>query len=124
MPVIHAADVQSHEMHGSRFTPLIRPSVGSSELCVWRVEVAPGTEGVPHRIRREEGFVVLAGSVTLTIEGGSARLVAGDAGVAPADSVIRLDNPSDQPAEVLVTAPVGFTGELLDGTVVNPPWVN
>ncbi|MEU1430321.1 cupin domain-containing protein [Nocardia sp. NPDC005746] len=124
MPVVHAADIQSHEMHGSRFTPLIRPAVGSSELCVWRLEIAPGTQGVAHRIHREEGFVVLAGSITLTIQGESARLAAGDAGVAPADSVIRLDNPSDRTAEVLVTAPVGFTGELLDGTVVNPPWVN
>lgn len=42
MPVIHAADVQSHEMHGSRFTPLVRPATGSSELCVWRLEIAPG----------------------------------------------------------------------------------
>lgn len=60
----------------------------------------------------------------MTIEGESARLAAGDAAVAPAGSVIRLDNPSDAVAEVLVNAPVGFTGELLDGTVVNPPWVN
>ncbi|APA96465.1 cupin domain-containing protein [Nocardia seriolae] len=124
MPVIHAADVQSHEMHGSRFTPLVRPATGSSELCVWRLEIAPGTEGVPHRIHREEAFVVLAGGITMTIEGESARLAAGDAAVAPAGSVIRLDNPSDAVAEVLVNAPVGFTGELLDGTVVNPPWVN
>ncbi|MGW4354577.1 cupin domain-containing protein [Nocardia sp. NPDC004582] len=124
MPAIHAADIQSHEMHGSRFTPLIRPAVGSSELCVWRVEIAPATQGVAHRIHREEAFVVLAGSITLTIEGEPARLAAGDAAVAAAGSVIRLDNPADLAAEVLVTAPVGFTGELLDGTVVNPPWVN
>ncbi|MFE3260722.1 cupin domain-containing protein [Nocardia sp. NPDC059091] len=124
MPVIHAADAQSHEMHGSRFTPLVRPSSGSSELCLWRLEVAPGTQGVPHRVHREEAFVLLAGSITLTIDGEAARLAPGDAAVAPAGSTIRLDNPDDRTAEVLVNAPVGFTGELLDGTVVNPPWVN
>ncbi|MEU6586847.1 cupin domain-containing protein [Nocardia sp. NPDC046763] len=124
MPVIHAADAQSHEMHGSRFTPLVRPSTGSSELCLWRLEIAPGTQGVPHRVHREEAFVLLAGSITLTIDGEAARLAPGDAAVAPAGSAIRLDNPDDQTAEVLVNAPVGFTGELLDGTVVNPPWVN
>ncbi|MFE2994768.1 cupin domain-containing protein [Nocardia sp. NPDC059246] len=124
MPVIHAADAQSHEMHGSRFTPLVRPSTGSSELCLWRLEVAPGTQGVPHRVLREEAFVLLAGSITLTIDGEAARLAPGDAAVAPAGSTIRLDNPDDRTAEVLVNAPVGFTGELLDGTVVNPPWVN
>ncbi|MGW4123829.1 cupin domain-containing protein [Nocardia sp. NPDC004711] len=124
MPVIHAADAESHEMHGSRFTPLVRPSSGSSELCLWRLEVAPGTQGVPHRVLREEAFVLLAGSITLTIDGEAARLAPGDAAVAPAGSTIRLDNPDDRTAEVLVNAPVGFTGELLDGTVVNPPWVN
>ncbi|MGV9667329.1 cupin domain-containing protein [Nocardia niigatensis] len=124
MPVIHAADAQSHEMHGSRFTPLVRPSTGSSELCLWRLEISPGTQGVPHRVHREEAFILLAGSITLTIEGEAAELAPGDAAVVPAGSVIRLDNPADRPAEVLVNAPVGFTGELLDGTVVNPPWVN
>ncbi|MET8424355.1 cupin domain-containing protein [Nocardia sp. NPDC004860] len=124
MPVIHAAEAQSHEMHGSRFTPLVRPSTGSSELCLWRLEVAPGIQGVPHRVHREEAFVLLAGSITLTIDGEAARLAPGDAAVVPAGSIIRLDNPDDRTAEVLVNAPVGFTGELLDGTVVNPPWVN
>ncbi|MVU75890.1 cupin domain-containing protein [Nocardia sp. ET3-3] len=124
MPVIHAADAQSHEMHGSRFTPLIRPSIGSRELCLWRLEIAPGTEGVAHRVNREEAFVVVGGGITMTIDGESARLTVGDAAVAPAGSVIRLDNPSADQAEVIVNAPVGFTGELLDGTVVNPPWVN
>ncbi|MFE4457386.1 cupin domain-containing protein [Nocardia tengchongensis] len=124
MPVVHAADIQPHEMHGSRFTPLIRPGTGSSELCVWRLEIGPGVLGVEHRVHREEAFVVLAGSITITIEGESAHLAAGDAAVAPAKSVICLANPADRPAEVLVSAPVGFTGELLDGTVVNPPWVN
>ncbi|MEC3915691.1 cupin domain-containing protein [Nocardia sp. CDC160] len=124
MPVIHAADTQAHDMHGARFIPLVRPSVGSVDLCVWRVEVAPGTEGVAHRIHREEAFVVLEGGITLTIEGETAELAAGDAALAPAGSIIRLDNPAASRAVVLVNAPVGFTGELLDGTVVNPPWVN
>ncbi|MEC3956987.1 cupin domain-containing protein [Nocardia sp. CDC153] len=124
MPVIHAADTQAHEMHGSRFTPLIRPSVGSVDLCLWRLEIGPGTEGVAHRIHREEAFVVLEGGITLTIDGEAARLAAGDAALAPAGSTIRLDNPAATQAILLVNAPVGFSGELLDGTVVNPPWVN
>ncbi|WP_162958717.1 hypothetical protein [Nocardia yunnanensis] len=64
------------------------------------------------------------GGITLTIEGQSARLGAGDAAVAAAGSTIRLDNPSEVRAELLVNAPVGFTGELPDGTPIDPPWVN
>ncbi|MBL1072813.1 cupin domain-containing protein [Nocardia sp. 2] len=124
MPVIRTADVASHQMHGSTFTPLVRPATGSSELCVWRLEVAPATDGVPHRIHREEAFVLLSGTVAVTIDGETGTLTPGDAAVAPAGSTIRLANPADAPATVLVTTTVGFTGELADGTIVNPPWVN
>ncbi|WP_067574549.1 cupin domain-containing protein [Nocardia acidivorans] len=124
MPVIRTADVESHHLHGSTFTPLVRPGTGSAELCVWRLEVPPNTAGVAHRIHREEAFVLLAGSIVVTIAGEDGRLIPGDAAVAPAGSIISLTNPSDDPATVMVTAPVGFTGELPDGTLVDPPWVN
>ncbi|MRH92105.1 cupin domain-containing protein [Nocardia sp. SYP-A9097] len=124
MPVIRAAEVESHLMHGSTFTPLVRPTTGSAELCVWRLEIAPGTKGVAHRINGEEAFVLLSGDITITIEGETSPLAPGDAAVAPAGSIISLANLAEIPATVMVTAPVGFTGELLDGTIVNPPWVN
>lgn len=124
MPVIRIATAEVHEMHGSRFTPLVRPAAGSAELCVWRLEVSPGTEGVAHKVLREEAFVLLDGALTLTIDGEAAALTPGDAAVAPAGSTIRLDNSADHPAVVMVTAPVGFSGELADGTRINPPWVN
>lgn len=124
MPVIRTAEATVHEMHNSRFTPMVRPSTGSTELCVWRVEVAPSTAGVPHKIHREEAFVLLSGAITFSIDGTESDLAQGDAAVANAGSTIRLSNPSDHPAVVLVTTTVGFTGELADGTIVNPPWVN
>lgn len=124
MPATFAADITPIDLHNARFTPLVRPTTGSTELCVWRVDVAPGTTGVPHRIHREEAFVLLAGSAIVTIDAESHTLGAGDAAVAPAGSHIALGNPSAEPAIVLVTAPVGFTGELADGTLVDPPWVH
>ncbi|MBF6240978.1 cupin domain-containing protein [Nocardia otitidiscaviarum] len=122
MSVVRAAEVPVHHLHGSRFTPLIRPSSGSAEVCVWKVEVAPATAGVPHRILREEAFVLLDGAIALTIDGVTTTLAPGDAAVAPTGSTIALGNDSDGPATVLVSTTVGFTGELLDGTVVEPPW--
>lgn len=124
MPITRAADAQVFEMHGTTFTSLIRPAAGSAELCVWRIEVAPATTGVAHRVLREETFVLLDGELTMVIDGEAADLKSGDAAVALAGSTIQLNNSAAAPATVLVTAPVGFTGELLDGTVVNPPWVN
>ncbi|MEV6773995.1 cupin domain-containing protein [Nocardia sp. NPDC051030] len=124
MPFIQAAEAQVHEMHGSRFTPLVRPSSGSTELCVWKLEIGPGIEGVAHKVLREEAFVILEGEVVFTINGESSHLKPGDAAVANAESTIRLDNPAATPAVVMVTAPVGFTGQLSDGTILTPPWVS
>ena len=124
MPVIRAAEAEVHEMHNARFTSYIRPGTGSAELCVWRLDVDPASEGQPHRVLREEAFVLLEGEVVLTIDGVAHSLAAGDAAVALAGSVIRVDNPGDRPAGILVTVPVGFWGELPDGTRIAPRWVS
>ncbi|MEU2030224.1 cupin domain-containing protein [Nocardia amamiensis] len=124
MPVVRAAETTVHEMHNARFTPLIRPGTGSKEVCVWQLEIAAGTIGVEHRILREEAFVLLSGAAIFTVEGESAPLEPGDAAVAPAESTIRLDNPGEAPATLMVIAPVGFAGELADGTRITPPWVS
>lgn len=124
MPVIHSENAQVHEIHNARFTSLIRPGTGSAELCVWQTEVAPGSVGVPHRILGEEAFVLLAGEVTMTIDGESAPMTPGDAAVAPAGSTIALANATAEPAVLLVTVRVGFSAELPDGSTFVPPWAS
>ncbi|MEV5838777.1 cupin domain-containing protein [Nocardia sp. NPDC052112] len=124
MPVIRAADAVTREMHGTRFTSYIRPGTGSTELCVWQIQVPAGLKGVPHKVLREEAFVIIAGVVTLTIDGQPEELRAGDAALAPAGSTINLDNNGTEAATLVVTVPVGFQGELPDGTVINPPWTS
>ncbi|MFD6394013.1 cupin domain-containing protein [Nocardia sp. NPDC060259] len=124
MPVIHSGDAQVHEIHNARFTSLIRPGTGSAELCVWQTEVAPDSVGVPHRILGEEAFVLLAGEVTMTIDGESASMKPGDAAVAPAGSTIALANGTAAPAVLLVTVRVGFSAELPDGSTFVPPWAS
>ncbi len=124
MPVIRSADAQVHEIHNARFTSFIRPGTGSAELCVWQTEVAPGSVGVPHRILREEVFVLLSGEVEIAIDGEVASMKQGDAAVAPAGSMIGLTNTADEPAVLFVTVPVGFSAELPDGSTFVPPWAS
>jgi len=124
MPVIHAAEAQVHQMHNARFTSYARPGTGSAELCVWMLEVGAATEGQQHKLLGEEVFVLLEGEVVLSIDNVANRLTAGDAAIAPRGSAIRVDNPGQRPARMLVTAPVGFSGELPDGTRLTPPWVS
>ncbi|WP_216893780.1 cupin domain-containing protein [Nocardia alni] len=124
MSVIRAAEAQVHHVHNARFTSYIRPDTGSSELCVWQLEVEPGSEGAGHRVLREEAFVLLDGEVLFTLDGQAHRLEVGDAVLAPAKSTIRLDNPGSRPARLLVSVPVGFSAEMADGTTMTPPWVS
>ncbi|WP_280302569.1 cupin domain-containing protein [Nocardia neocaledoniensis] len=124
MPVIRADQAEVHEIHNARFTSLIRPGRGSAELCVWQTEVAPGSEGVPHRILAEEAFVLLAGEVTMTIDGESTPMAPGDAAVAPAGATIGLSNATTAPAVLLVTVRAGFAAELPDGSTFVPPWAS
>ena len=72
MPVTDARTAPVHDVAGTRFTPLAAPSSGSTEICVWRVELPPHADPVPHELTREEVLVVLSGTLTafgLPLEG-------------------------------------------------------
>ncbi|MGW5441125.1 cupin domain-containing protein [Nocardia asteroides] len=124
MPVVRSADAQVHEIHNARFTSLLRPGTGSAELCVWQTEIAPDSVGVPHRILGEEAFVLLSGAVTITIDGESVPMRAGDAAVAPAGSMLGISNAAAEPAVFLVTVRAGFSAQLPDGSTFVPPWAS
>jgi quercetin dioxygenase-like cupin family protein len=124
MPVIHAAEAEVHELHNARFISYARPGTGSRELCLWQVRIAAGSEGQTHTVLREEVFAVIEGEVVLTVDGAAHPLSSGDAAIALAGSAIRLDNPGERAAMLIVTVPVGFSAELADGTRIVPPWVS
>ena len=124
MPVIRSADAVVHDLHGSRFTSFANPAGGSRELCAWRLEVAGGTIGVPHRVTREEVLFVLSGELRVPLDDHPLQLAAaGDAIVVPAGSRFGVDNPSAEPATAWVTTSVGLEAVLADGTWISPPWV-
>jgi quercetin dioxygenase-like cupin family protein len=124
MPIVRTADAVIHRLHGSTFTSYVSPAAGSTQLCGWRLDVAPGIAGVAHRVSSEEILVLLAGDLTVTLDGESAPLAVGDAVLVPAGSQLRIDNPADAAATAWVTAGVGLTAELPDGSWISPPWVN
>ncbi|MDB4936638.1 MAG: Cupin 2 conserved barrel domain protein [Labilithrix sp.] len=101
---------------------LASPKRGASETCVWRIELAPKTAGVAHRVTREEVFVGVAGEAVVTIAGTDHRLGAGDAVIVPADTLFALANHSEQPFEAIAALPVGGKA-VTDGAPFSPPWV-
>jgi len=123
MPVIREQDAVQHQLHGATFNSFVAPSSGSSELCAWRLDVAPGTIGVPHRVSREEVLLVLTGELTATIDGVGTTVRAGEVVFVPAGAQFALDNTSDSAATAWVTTSIGLEATLADGSSISPPWV-
>ena len=124
MPIYRGAEAVTHHLHGAVFHAYASPATGSRELCAWRVELAGGTAGVPHRVGRDEVFMLTAGELAFGLDGVEGRLSAGDVLVVPAGSEFRADNDGTQPAEAWVTTSAGFEATLPDGTRITPPWAS
>ena len=74
-----------------------------------------------HVLDQDEIFVVVAGTISLSI--GGMRLTAGDAAIIPAGEPIQLSNPGSEPATVHVAIRSGFAATAADGTSIGtPPW--
>jgi quercetin dioxygenase-like cupin family protein len=122
MAVLPAPPAPTHELGAARFTSLATPSRGSSETCVWTVEIAPGIPGTPHRLTREEVFVVLAGRAEVRLDGETSYAEAGDAIVVPPAIPFALAAAGEEPLRALCCLPVGGRGQVGDGEPFTPPW--
>jgi mannose-6-phosphate isomerase-like protein (cupin superfamily) len=122
MPVIPAPPTATHDIGTARFTSLATPSRGSTETAVWTVEIPAGAPATPHALTREEIFVVLDGTATVTIDSRSSTAGAGDAIVVPAATRFALANEQDAPLRLLCCMPVGGQGVVDEGAPFTPPW--
>src|SRR6187549_3908723 len=93
MPIVRKSEAPVFRLPGLEVLGLASPRRGAAETCVWRLSLAPGAPGVPHRVTREEIFVALHGSAVATIGPIEQTLSAGDALVVPADTEFSLANP-------------------------------
>src|SRR6185503_17526209 len=115
MAVIPAPAAPTHELGGARFTSLATPSRGSTDTSVWLVDIAPGTEGAPHELTREEVFVVLAGRAEVRLGDTVSQADVGDAIVVPPGVRFALAPIGAEPLRAVCCLPVGGQGQLPDG---------
>jgi quercetin dioxygenase-like cupin family protein len=122
MPRIPAATAVTFDLPGIQFIGLAAPSRGAYETAVWTVTIAPNTPGAPHRLTREEVFVVLDGRARATLGDVECELEPGDAFVVPPDTEFALANPHDAPFRAVAALPVGGQGVVGNEPPFTPPW--
>ena len=122
MPVIAAPTEPTHPFPGGAVTTLASPSYGSSETCVWLVELDQHAEATPHRVTREEIFHALGGEAIATIDGDGHSVRAGDTVIVPAGVDFSIGPSGGAPFRALVCFPVGGQAILGDGEPFTPPW--
>jgi mannose-6-phosphate isomerase-like protein (cupin superfamily) len=125
MAIVRATESPRFDLPGIHFFGLLAPSRGSTELCTWRLEVDPGVgiDGEPHQLDHEEVFVILEGSLTITINGQAFDLMIGDAIAVPARAMLSAANRTSAKASALVCIQAGFRATMANGEEFGtPPW--
>jgi mannose-6-phosphate isomerase-like protein (cupin superfamily) len=125
MAIVRAIESPRFDLPGGiHFFGLLAPSRGSTELCVWHLEVDPGAgvNGEPHQLDHEEVFVILEGSLTITIDGQAFDAMTGDAVAVPARSLLSAENRTSTKASALVCIRAGFRATMANGEEFTPPW--
>jgi len=120
-PLIKAVEGPVFALPGVQFTGLASPSRGAAETSVWVVEIAPGTDGAPHRLTREEIIVVIAGCARATLAGIDYELTPGSGFIVPPETEFSLANPYDAAFRAVAVLPVGGEARIGDETFV-PAW--
>ncbi len=122
MPVLNPSDSPIFTLPGVTFTGLASPSRGSVETSLWRVRLDPGTPGLPHRLTREEIFLVTAGSANATVGDESHHLTEGCTLIVPPNVDFSLANDGPTAFEAIALMPVGGAAMAGDGAPFTPPW--
>jgi quercetin dioxygenase-like cupin family protein len=82
-------------------TSLATPSRGSTEVSAWTVRMAPGASGPRHAMDREQIWLPLSGTITITAGQTERQVAPGQAAILPAGEVRQIRT-GEGPAEVLV----------------------
>lgn len=122
MPVLPAPSTHTHALEHARFTSLATPSLGASEVSVWRVELAPGSAGVTHQLTRGEVFVVISGRAAVRLGDTTSEAGAGDTIVVPPDTDFALGAAGAEPLVALCVLPPGGQARVGAEDPFTPPW--
>ncbi|AKH83434.1 cupin [Streptomyces sp. CNQ-509] len=123
MKVITPAPDRTVTTPNASMESLATPSRGSTALSTWRVRMDAGRSGPVHVIDREQVWMVISGSLTVTCDGRTETAAAGQAVLLPSGVPRRLGAAEGTGAvEALVAMEAGGSAVTEDGARHALPW--
>ncbi|MFF0725108.1 cupin domain-containing protein [Streptomyces sp. NPDC004134] len=123
MKVIAPATDRTVTTPNASMESLATPSQGSTALSTWRVRMDAGQAGPVHAIDREQVWMVVSGSLTVTCDGRTETASPGQAVLLPSGVLRRLGAAEGAGAvEALVAMEAGGSAVTEDGARHPLPW--
>jgi quercetin dioxygenase-like cupin family protein len=123
MRVIRHSDAPVFDAEGTTVTAYAAPSRGTSELSLWRLELAAGSVSPLHQMDHEEVFLALEGRVVAVVGGQEHAFGAGDCLVLPARTPFSFHVRDAAPFRAVACLPAGSVATMIpDGVTFVPPW--
>jgi mannose-6-phosphate isomerase-like protein (cupin superfamily) len=123
MNLISAADAAVFDIPDTHVVAYAAPSRGSTQLCLWRIDIAPGSTSPLHHMDCEEVFLCIDGSAVVVIDGAERRVAAGDCLVLPAGTDFSFRVEGEAPFRALACIPAGGKATMAEsGDTFVPPW--
>ncbi len=107
MTVTRLTDAPTVETPNAVMRTLASPTRHGSALAVWQATLQPGASGPEHRMDTDQVYVVLAGSLTVLVDGTPEDASIGDSIFVPADALRQIVNAGDGLVSIVVAMPAG-----------------
>jgi mannose-6-phosphate isomerase-like protein (cupin superfamily) len=123
MTLISAADAAVFDIPDTHVVAYAAPSRGSTQLCLWRIDIAPGSTSPLHHMDCEEIFLCVDGSAVVAIDGEERRVGPGDCLVLPAGADFSFQVDEAAPFKAVACIPAGGKATMTEsGDTIVPPW--
>ena len=123
MNLIASAEAAIFDVPDTHVIAYAAPSRGSTELCLWRIDIAPGSTSPLHHMDCEEVFLCLEGHAVVTAAGRERPVEPGDCLVLPAGTDFSFRVLGDEPFRALACIRAGGKATMAaSGDTFVPPW--
>ncbi len=123
MTLIPSADAAIFDVPDTHVIAYAAPSRGSTELCLWQIDIAPGSTSPLHHMDCEEIFMCLDGHAVVMTPSQERALEAGDCLVLPAQTDFSFRVVGDEPFRALACIRAGGRATMAaTGETFVPPW--